>query len=446
MVAGSAASFEQVESFPKPSPSNVNSLVSLSLSNRTNLLTHGLHRFPAKYIPQVPRWAIDAYASPGNYVLDPFAGSGTTNVEASSQGLSSAALEINPLSRLIIRAKTTPIPDADVSAAAAEIRDAWRRHSGALLPPMSGVENFDHWFSQETWRQLAGLKKAVLSKTDPGPIRDFFLVVFSSILRLVSNADDQSQKTYVSGTRPKVAPPVDSTWDNAVRRALQGMSEVNRSAAPGTHVAVPEDGNALAIPFDDGTFDLAITSPPYLDSVDYPYNLMLEHFWLADELGLASRQDFNRLRHGQVGAKNPALAAGPPPFISNLLQTEALPAYRKTAVLSYFAMMDLHFSEMARVLKEGARYVFVVGNSGTKVGPLPIHRALIGLAQTHGLGLEHAFGYRLRRHYMKFPRAGRGGIILVDWVLTVRKGLQSELEVLNLLDAHVDVDPRAVAH
>nr|QJS06288.1 Site-specific DNA-methyltransferase (cytosine-N(4)-specific) [Cryobacterium sp.] len=421
-------------------------MVSLSLTNRTNLLTHGLHRFPAKYIPQVPRWGLDSYAALGSYVLDPFAGSGTTNLEAAAHGYSSVALEINPLSRLIIRAKNTPIPDDELEAAAKRVRAAWRPHEGPLRAPMAGVVNFDHWFSDATWRQLAGLKDAVKSETEPGAIREFFLVVFSSIIRAVSNADDQSQKTYVSGTRIKSPPPVTSTWDNAVRRSLSGMSELNQTAARHTHVTVPDTGNALDIPFEANTFDLAVTSPPYLDSVDYPYNLMLEHFWLADELGLPSRQDFNQLRHGQVGAKNPASAEDPPRFISDLLEVETLPEYRRTAVLSYFAMMDQHFSEMARVLKDGARYVFVVGNSGTKIGPLPIHKALIGLAQTHGLGLEHAFGYRLRRHYMKFPRAGRGGIILVDWVLTLRKGLQSDLEVPDLVDSHVEVDPRAVAY
>lgn len=53
---------------------------------------------------------------------------------------------------------------------------------------------------------------------------------------------------------------------------------------------------------------------------------------------------------------------------------------------------------------------------------LCLHDGLIALASDAGLHIEHAFGYRIRRHYMKFPRKGRGGIILVDWVITLRKG------------------------
>ena len=52
---------------------------------------------------------------------------------------------------------------------------------------------------------------------------------------------------------------------------------------------------------------------------------------------------------------------------------------------------------------------------------VPLHDALVRLAAGAGLHLERAFGYRIRRHYMKFPRQGRGGIILLDWVLVFRR-------------------------
>ncbi|WP_166789170.1 DNA methyltransferase [Cryobacterium sp. TmT2-59] len=440
------AQFEQVASFEPPTVLTSNSLVSLSLSNRTNTLTHGLHRFPAKFIPQVPRWALDAYSSEGSIVLDPFAGSGTTNVEASARGLRSVALDINPLSRLIISAKTTPLDCEEAEAISKRIRILWRPKVGFLESPIAGVANFEHWFIEGSWRELAGLKDAVLKSTNDDEYRTFFLAVFSSILRAVSNADDQSQKTYVSGTRPKIAPPVAATWDNAIVKALAGLSSFVQTSGSLPLSTVPADGNALVINWADESFDLAVTSPPYLDSVDYPYNLMLEHFWLAEELGLASRRDFNNLRHGQVGAKSPISVAELPPFIAQLLDSDELPEYRREAVLSYFHLMNEHFAEMKRVLRNGSRYVFVIGNSSTKIGPLAVHKALVKLAELHGFGLEHAFGYRLRRHYMKFPRAGRGGIILVDWVLTLRKGLTNGMDVQDLVDSHIDADPAGVAH
>jgi hypothetical protein len=101
---------------------------------------------------------------------------------------------------------------------------------------------------------------------------------------------------------------------------------------------------------------------------------------------------------------------------------------------------------MARCLKRGARYAVVVGNSQTLAGVVPVHDALVRLAAGAGLGLERAFGYRIRRHYMKFPRRGRGGIILIDWVLVFRRQAAAVAAPAPLPVHWVTLAPGAVAH
>lgn len=54
----------------------------LFISYDQSALTHGLHKYPAKFFPELPRWLIKRYSKEKNIILDPFAGSGTTNVEA----------------------------------------------------------------------------------------------------------------------------------------------------------------------------------------------------------------------------------------------------------------------------------------------------------------------------------------------------------------------------
>lgn len=54
----------------------------LFISYDQSILTHGLHKYPAKFFPELPRWLIKRYSKENNLILDPFAGSGTTNVEA----------------------------------------------------------------------------------------------------------------------------------------------------------------------------------------------------------------------------------------------------------------------------------------------------------------------------------------------------------------------------
>src|SRR5438309_9360470 len=72
-------------------------------------------------------------------------------------------------------------------------------------------------------------------------------------------------------------------------------------------------------------------------------------------------------------------------------------------------------------MKRGALCVLGVGNRRTNQDVLPVHDSLIRLAADAGLAFVKAFAYRIRRHYMKFPRKGRGGIITMDWVIVLRK-------------------------
>jgi hypothetical protein len=89
--------------------------------------------------------------------------------------------------------------------------------------------------------------------------------------------------------------------------------------------------------------------------------------------------------------------------------------------------MNNHFSEAYRILKNNGYYVFVIGNSQTANELLPVHDCLIRLAVDSGFILLKAFGLRIRRHYMKFPRKGRGGIIVMDWIIVLKKSNSSQM-------------------
>jgi tRNA G10 N-methylase Trm11 len=72
-------------------------------------LTHLLYRYPARFSPQFARTVVDNFAKPGGVVIDPFMGGGTSAVEALAMGRRFLGIDINPLSIVIARAKTTPL-------------------------------------------------------------------------------------------------------------------------------------------------------------------------------------------------------------------------------------------------------------------------------------------------------------------------------------------------
>jgi hypothetical protein len=437
--------FREVVHFPELARIDHGQMFALSLSNNTTTFTHGLHRFAAKYIPQVPAWALDNFGGRSSVVLDPFMGSGTTLVEGVIRGGKSIGIDIDPLARLIARAKTTTADHDRIGELAQELAARWVAPAAQLSAPMSDITNFGHWFSQSQWGWVQSLRDTIVGLDCRDDEREFLLVVFSSTLRWVSNADDQSQKTYVSGTLPKTPPSVQEVFWRFYGRAVEGLADLNRKRHSEAVVIIPELADATDLGLAPDSVDLAVTSPPYLDSVDYPYNMMLEYFWIGPLIGVPDRKTFNALRRRPIGAKNPTERTVLPVALDGLIKLDVMPPTRRVAAATYFSLMEQHFHEVARALKPAARYVFVVGNSQSLVDVVPLHDAFVRLAGAAGLELERAFGYRIRRHYMKFPRNGRGGIILIDWVLVLRKQ-HSRQKAASLPRPWVTLAPDAVAH
>jgi DNA modification methylase len=93
------------------SPPNLHS--TLASHDRVRGLTHGLYRYPARFSPAFVGEAIEELSEPNDFVLDPFLGGGTAAVEAVSRGRRFVGFDINPLSIVLARAKTTPLSSKD---------------------------------------------------------------------------------------------------------------------------------------------------------------------------------------------------------------------------------------------------------------------------------------------------------------------------------------------
>ena len=91
-------------------------LEALASSSPVSGLTHRFYRYPARFSPDFVAHAIDVFTQPGDYVLDPFMGGGTSLVEALASGRRVLGCDINPLAGFLTRVKTTPLGQRDVAA------------------------------------------------------------------------------------------------------------------------------------------------------------------------------------------------------------------------------------------------------------------------------------------------------------------------------------------
>lgn len=114
-------------------------------------LTHDFYRYPARFSPKFARAAIEAFTEPGDVVLDPFMGGGTTVVEARALGRVSVGVDINALSTFLARAKTTILTDADVS----DLR-AWGQLTTSALNLRNPAKRATEWIELGYQRNLTG--------------------------------------------------------------------------------------------------------------------------------------------------------------------------------------------------------------------------------------------------------------------------------------------------
>ena len=86
----------------------------LFISYDQTALTHGLHKYPAKFFPELPRWLIRRYSMECDTILDPFSGSGTTSVEALLLKRNSVGIDVDPFSRFLSKVKVTPLEENEL--------------------------------------------------------------------------------------------------------------------------------------------------------------------------------------------------------------------------------------------------------------------------------------------------------------------------------------------
>lgn len=246
----------------------------LFISHDQSLLTHGLHKYPTKFFPELPRWLIKRYSREHNQILDPFAGSGTTNVEALLSKRNSVGIDVDPFSRFISQVKVTPLPERELKSAQKSLMEAILNYDSSQVTE-SDLPNFpyrDNWFNKEILFELTYLRKHIQQLDANDEIKDFLKVCLSSIIRSVSNADDNYTRTVIRKKLNKLVKPSDALnrFAKTVLTKVPKMVAFSQNYPSDITVDFPKDMDARNIKYTEGYFDLAVTSPPYVNAVDYP--------------------------------------------------------------------------------------------------------------------------------------------------------------------------------
>ena len=306
----------------------------------TQYLTHTFHSYPARFIPQIPLTFIKLFTKERETVLDPMCGCGTALVEAFLNNRNSIGNDFNPLAALITKVKTTLIDENEFRyfnkklAVMKRYLDLdYRRVDERLnnLPNRKVSKIFD----RVVISKLESIRETLLGVKEEG-YNDLFdigrVALSSTIWSLVENGNGLD---------------VDDLFLKKVKSMRNELIKTARVVK-----SVPEAkiicGDARKLEVETDSTDLIVTSPPYVNALDYYRAHMYNMLWLG--------MDFDLFRKHEIG--------GHSHFIIN----------RFRLLSEYLGDMLRSMIEMNRVLKKGKLCVIVVGNSSLEYELIESHK------------------------------------------------------------------------
>lgn len=367
---------------------------------------HGWLRLTPAYSAQLVEERLHNY--PANLqILDPFGGTGTTPLIAGVKGFRATATELNPFLVWLARAKTRFYTLETVAKARemARLLISARLESPASATDLPPIQDIDRWWDTEPLRWLATMRKAIQQICPPEtPQTDLLMIGFARCVILLSKASyhhpsvsfrERDQLSFAFCD-------YDALFAQELEFVLQGALQNPLYEAEILH----DDARALeTLPAD--TYDLVITSPPYVNRVSYIRELRPYMYWLGylSDGRAAGELDWqaiggtwgtatSRLKQWQPRLPVDEDVAVVASHIRRAHPTNGI--LMSNYVLKYFEDMYQHIRSLTRVLRPRARIHYIVGNSSFYGVLVPAEQILARFFQQFGFENVKVFPLRKR--------------------------------------------------
>jgi DNA modification methylase len=254
----------------------------------TTYLTHNFHPYPAKFIPQIPKYFIEKFTSENDTVLDPFVGCGTTLVESKLLNRNSIGVDLNHIASLISETKSSSLNSDEINSIFKFIENVQnikrnKKHNVKIID----FPNIDHWFQQNVKKELTVLTSLINEVKNP-KISNFLKTGLSSIITSVSN--QESDTRYVAKNKNIPDGKTFKLFENKINSMIERIEDFSNHASNSIAKVYNADSTDLHF-LDDNTIDLVVTSPPYANTYDYYLYHKLRMYWLGFDVAEVKRKE-----------------------------------------------------------------------------------------------------------------------------------------------------------
>jgi len=345
-----------------------------------------IHPFAARMAPEIAFKALEDLDR-NTLILDPMAGSGTVLRTISSIGYKGIGIDIDPLAVLMSKVWTTKInKNGFLRKVLKVIREANQKEENSLyLPWIDDDENtksfISFWFAKKQIADLRKLSHEVVY--DQGKYSELLKIALSKLI--ITKKTGASLAADVSHSRPhKVRESNDFDILSEYQAISYKLADIMTENPPAGEIRV-KLGDARKLKIKNQSIDAIITSPPYLNAIDYMRGHKLALVWLGYTIA-----DLAMIRGKSVGAeKAPEQNANielAKELTSIIKELDRLPSRKINMIYRYALDMYEIIQECSRVLKPNGRATFVIGNTSQQ--GVFIANSLIALKAAKVFSLE----------------------------------------------------------
>lgn len=328
----------------------------------TNYASHGYHKYPAKFIPQLVKRLLIEYSKKGDTILDPFGGCGTTLVESKLNGRNSISVDVNKSATLISYAKSIPIPPSLLEQANNKLLIKISTNTDNKNYYKNANHRLKYWFKKNQFNKLYKIYSEIQKERDTR-LRTFYNCCFSNILKNCSIWLSKSIKPQRDLSK-KVITPLD-----AFTKHLNFMTRQNfdyyKLIKDSKNQKVKSQiilADARQTSLNENMIDLIVTSPPYAISYEYADIHQLSLLWFN------FAKDISLVRSSYIGTSSKKYAVDIK-TIDSVVGLQIIKSLEKrdkqlaNQIASYIVDLNSSFQEMYRVLKYRKRLCMIIGDT-----------------------------------------------------------------------------------
>ena len=345
-----------------------------------------IHPFPAKMAPSLAKDKLSQFRV-GSKILDPMCGSGTTLRHSIEKGHSAVGWDIDPLAVKISRVwcyrYNTKRLHADQNALKLKLNKS--KNTKCRFSNCEDTRNFvDYWFAKKQKDDLNRLSLEIEKTFPKGPRRDFFQIAMSRII--ITKFKGASLAWDISHSRPHKK-KVENDFDTIPEffKSVEKMIHQIKNNPCQSNARI-YNGDCKKVKSSE-KFDAVITSPPYLNAIDYMRGHKFSLIWMGYTI-----PELKNIRQKSIGSEK-----GDPSLMDKVeIQTIAKTVCKGQKILPrvekflfrYIDDCENLIAKLKKHLTPQGSLIFVVGNSTQYGTRIHNDRIFSLLAKKHGFKLN----------------------------------------------------------